>query len=83
MSKWQIVVFFWLAALVMAIANPAVSNAQMDLGPKVEKTYGAGLPRDRDRLLFADDQYPVWPLMLSKKNSTAPSRRAAKILVPR
>ena len=34
----------------------------MDLGPKVEKTYGEGLPRDRDRVVFADDQYPVWPL---------------------
>jgi hypothetical protein len=28
----------------------------------VEKTYGAGLPRDSDRLIFSDDQYPVWPL---------------------
>ena len=34
----------------------------MDLGPQVGQTYGEGLPRDRDRLIFDDDQYPVWPL---------------------
>ena len=34
----------------------------MDRGPRVEKTYGEGLPRDRDLLIFDDDQYPVWPL---------------------
>ena len=37
-------------------------NAQSDIGPQVEKTFGNGLPRDRDLLIFADDQYPVWPL---------------------
>ena len=45
--------------VVIASVTP---QAQMDLGPKVEKTYGQGLPRDRDTLIFADDQYPVWPL---------------------
>lgn len=44
-----------------AVAGP-VSHAQRDPGPQVEKTYGAGLPRDSDRLIFSDDQYPVWPL---------------------
>jgi hypothetical protein len=34
----------------------------MDLGPRVGKVYGQGLPRDRDLLIFDDDQYPVWPL---------------------
>jgi hypothetical protein len=33
----------------------------------VEKTYGEGLPRDRDRLIFADDQYPFWPLTPEQK----------------
>ena len=53
-----------LASLAVAalLSTPAASSAQMDLGPRVEKTYGSGLPRDRDRLLFDDDQYPVWPL---------------------
>src|SRR5688500_1844446 len=50
------------ALLSAALASPAASTAQMDLGPKVEKTFGQGLPRDRDRLIFDDDQYPVWPL---------------------
>jgi len=51
------------AAVAVILAVPAVSDAQMDRGPKVEKTYGSGLPREGDRLIFADDQYPVWPLM--------------------
>ena len=53
-----------LASLAAAavLSTPAVSSAQMDLGPRVEKAYGSGLPRDRDRLIFDDDQYPVWPL---------------------
>ena len=36
--------------------------AQMRPGAKVEKTYGAGLPRDMDRLLIPDSEYPVFPL---------------------
>ena len=67
MSKFQLCRFASLAALGMALASPGVSNAQMDLGPKVEKTYGEGLPRDRDQLIFADDQYPVWPLTPEQK----------------
>ena len=56
--------FLALAALGFAVAlsTPATSSAQTDLGPRVEKTYGEGLPRDRDLLIFDDDQYPVWPL---------------------
>jgi len=49
-------------ALAVAFAVAPHPQAQSDKGPKVEKTYGEGLPRDRDRLIFADDQYPVWPL---------------------
>jgi hypothetical protein len=55
-----------IAACGVAVAAVALS-AQMDLGPKVEKTYGRGLPRDRDRLVFTDDQYPVWPLTPEQK----------------
>ena len=51
----------------MMLAAPAASHAQMDLGPKVEKTYGEGLPRDRDRVIFSDDQYPVRPLTPAQK----------------
>ena len=50
-----------VAACVIAAAS-ATSHAQMGYGPKVEKTYGQGLPRDQDKLVFTDDQYPVWPL---------------------
>jgi hypothetical protein len=50
------------AAIGIALAVPAPSHAQMPPGPAVEKTYGQGLPRDRDTLIFDDDQYPVCPL---------------------
>jgi hypothetical protein len=48
------------AAIVATIA--AVGAQKGEVGPKVEKTYGDGLPRDRDRIVFRDDQYPFWPL---------------------
>lgn len=32
----------------VALSQPTQSYAQMDLGVKVEKTFGDGLPRDRD-----------------------------------
>ena len=51
-----------VATLCGVLFAPPPAAAQMDLGPAVEKTFGLGLPRDRDRLIFADDQYPVWPL---------------------
>ncbi len=41
---------------------PLALSGQTDYGPEVEKTFGQGLPRDRDTLLFSDDQYPDWPL---------------------
>ena len=37
------------------------------IGPKVEKTYGEGLPRDREKLIFSDAQYPVWPLTAAQQ----------------
>jgi hypothetical protein len=49
-------------ALLAAFSIQAPALAQMDLGPPTEKTYGRGLPRERDSLLFSDDQYPVFPL---------------------
>jgi hypothetical protein len=38
------------------------SMAQMRPGAKVEKTYGLGLPRDMDKLIPPDSDYPVYPL---------------------
>lgn len=64
--KWQRCVFTSFAALGVMFAAPPTSNAQTERGPKVEKTYGEGLPRDGDRLIFADDQYPAWPLTLAQ-----------------
>src|SRR5580700_1972300 len=36
--------------------------AQMRPGANVEKTYGLGLPRDMDKLIPPDSDYPVYPL---------------------
>ena len=38
------------------------SLAQMEDGPKTEKSFGSGLPRDHDKLLFRDEDYPVFAL---------------------
>ena len=54
--------FASFVGLGVVLACTAVPQAQRDSGPQVEKTYGAGLPRDANRLIFADDQYPFWPL---------------------
>lgn len=51
-----------IAAIALGLLIPAAGSAQTDYGPEVEKTFGQGLPRDRDSLLFRDDQYPDWPL---------------------
>ena len=52
-----------IAALVTAFLLPAtVSQAQMRPGAKVEKTYGLGLPRDMDKLVIDDHDYPEYPL---------------------
>jgi hypothetical protein len=45
---------------VVLVSNAAM--AQMDQGPKTEKTYGIGLPRDHASQLFADKDYPVFSL---------------------
>src|SRR5262245_30512325 len=71
MAKSKLYVFVLLGALATHLAAPGIVQAQMDLGPKVEKTYGEGLPRDRDRLIFSDDQYPVWPLTPEQKQYAA------------
>ncbi|MEX0617551.1 MAG: M28 family peptidase [Pseudohongiellaceae bacterium] len=51
-----------LFILTTLLASPGYLHAQIGYGPEVEKTFGQGLPRDRDTLLFSDDQYPDWPL---------------------
>jgi hypothetical protein len=56
-----------LAAIGVAAILSVVPFAQMDHGPNVEKTFGQGLPRDKDTLIFSDDQYPVWPLTPQQK----------------
>jgi hypothetical protein len=59
----QLNLHLWIlaAAVTTTFAAAAPLSAQ-DRGPAVEKTYGQGLPRDGDVLLFDDDQYPFWPL---------------------
>ncbi|MGE0705984.1 MAG: M28 family peptidase [Vicinamibacterales bacterium] len=51
-----------LTALVGIAQHGARHDPGADRGPVVEKTYGEGLPRDADRLIFTDNQYPTWPL---------------------
>ena len=49
--------------LLTALLLPwATSLAQMRSGAMVEKTYGLGLPRDMDKLLIDDREYPEYPL---------------------
>ncbi len=54
------------ARLTLTIAATILCNviggAQMRPGATVEKTYGLGLPRDMDKLLIPDSEYPVYPL---------------------
>ena len=49
-------------ALMTGVLITSVALAQMDQGPRTEKTYGIGLPRDHASQLFADKDYPVFPL---------------------
>ena len=49
-------------ALMTGVLIASVAVAQMDHGPKTEKGYGIGLPRDHASQLFADKDYPVFPL---------------------
>ena len=51
-----------VALVALAITSTPRLVAQMRPGAKVEKTYGIGLPRDMDRLLIPDADYPVYPL---------------------
>ncbi len=52
-----------LGAVAMTTLAAAISlTAQMRPGAKVEKTYGVGLPRDMDRLVIPDADYPEYPL---------------------
>ena len=46
--------------IVLLTSAPTV--AQMGVGPKTEKTYGIGLPRDHASQLFKDADYPVFAL---------------------
>jgi hypothetical protein len=49
-------------ALMACVWASSAAMAQMDQGPKTDKTYGIGLPRDHASQLFADKDYPVFPL---------------------
>ena len=60
-----------LKSLVLLVAAGCLllasgTMAQMRPGAKVEKTYGLGLPRDMDKLIPPDSDYPVYPLKPSK-----------------
>jgi Peptidase family M28 len=50
------------AALAVLLLPAGASFAQMRPGAKTEKTYGLGLPRDMDKLLIDDKDYPEFPL---------------------
>src|SRR6195256_6783351 len=51
-----------LAILASAALTATIALAQMDSGPRTEKTYGIGLPRGHASQLFSDADYPVFPL---------------------
>ncbi len=51
-----------VAVLTTILFSSAACMAQMRPGAKVEKTYGLGLPRDMDKLLIDDHEYPDYPL---------------------
>jgi hypothetical protein len=53
---------FGRSSALIAFFLATTSIAQMRPGAKVEKTYGLGLPRDMDKLLIDDSEYPVYPL---------------------
>lgn len=55
--------FVVLVAATAALLSPRTAmQAQMRTGAKVEKTYGVGLPRDMEKLVIPDAEYPVFPL---------------------
>ena len=51
-----------VAALAALLLPASLSFAQMRPGAKTEKTYGLGLPRDMDKLIIDDKEYPEFPL---------------------
>ena len=51
-----------LSILMTGTLSATVVLAQMDNGPRTEKTYGIGLPRSHASQLFSDADYPVFPL---------------------
>jgi hypothetical protein len=51
-----------IAPLTALLLLSTASMAQMRPGAKVEKTYGLGLPRDMDKLVIDDSEYPDYPL---------------------
>ena len=51
-----------VAILTSMLFSCTASMAQMRPGAKVEKKYGLGLPRDMDKLLIDDHEYPDYPL---------------------
>src|SRR6201987_2288259 len=51
-----------LSILISGALSATIALAQMDNGPKTEKTYGIGLPRSHASQLFSDADYPVFPL---------------------
>jgi hypothetical protein len=50
------------AAAALLLLPASAPFAQMRPGAKTEKTYGMGLPRDMDKLLIDDKEYPEYPL---------------------
>ena len=50
------------AVALLAAAAPSL-RAQMTTGPATPKTFGLGLPRDRDKLVLPDAAYPRFPLL--------------------
>src|SRR5262245_41127999 len=51
-----------LSIIISAALTATIALAQMDNGPKTEKTYGIGLPRSHASQLFPDADYPMFPL---------------------
>lgn len=49
-------------ALMTGVLASSSATGQMDQGPKTEKTFGIGLPRNHASQLFADKDYPAFPL---------------------
>jgi hypothetical protein len=68
-----------VAACGVILVVTVAALAQTDNGPTTEKAQGQGLPRDRETLIFTDDQYPVWPAYSSRRMAASSS---ASLIVP-